>query len=75
MHNPKSQGGSSTSQTETLGDRHQEEEEEDHRRAPRDHPQEAVGVVGAAEAVEVVEAVEEPSRYPDTHRPSRLKSF
>ena len=73
MHHHKFRDGSSTSQIEILGDHPQEEE--DHHRAPRDHPQEEVEVE-AAEAVEVgAEAVEEHSHCQDTRLPSLLKSF
>ena len=60
------------SRTGTPEDHPQGEEEEDHRHAPHDHPQEVVEVV---EVAEVAEAVEEHSHCPDMHLPSQLKSF
>ena len=66
-HHPKSRDGSSMSQIEILGD-HPQEEEEDHH-VPQDHPR-VVGVEAEAE-----EGEEGHFRYPDTHPPSRLKSF
>ena len=75
------------SRTGTPEDHPQGEEEEDHRHAPHDHPQEVVEVAEVAEVVEVAEVaevvevaevaevVEEHSHCPDMHLPSRLKSF
>ena len=80
MHHLKSRGGSLTSQKGTPEDHLQEEEEEDHRHAPHDHPQEVVEVVEVVEAVEEVagaeaEAAEEHFHCQDTHLPTQLKSF
>ena len=63
------------SQTGTPEDHPQGGEEEDHRHAPHDHPQEVVEVVEVAEVAEVAEVVEEHSHCPDMHLPNRLKSF
>ena len=71
-HHPRFRDGSSTFQTETLGDRPREEEEAHHHHAPQDHPQEEVEAEAAVEAVEVVE---EHSRYLDTRLLNQLKSF
>ena len=66
------------SRTGTPEDHPQEGEEEDHRHAPHDHPQEVAEVAEVVEVVEVAEvaeAVEEHSHCPDMHLPSQLKSF
>ena len=71
-HHLRSRDGSLTSQTEILGDHPQEEEEEDHRHTPQDHPQEAVGAMGAVEAVEVVEV--EAVEAAETETPLRVRA-
>ena len=76
-HHPRSRDGSSTFQTETLGEC-LPEEEEGHHHGPQDHLPEVVEVVEAVEVVEVEEAVEageEHFHYLDTRLPNQLKNF